>query len=56
MLAAASGKLNRLRAEHASAAAIEDASTTVKALQIELGLARSGQLPSVLDALRGLAP
>jgi hypothetical protein len=52
MLQGRRSKLARLSAQQASAAAIEDAELWVEALQRELELARAGQLPSVLDALR----
>lgn len=46
-------KLARLKGQQASTAAIEDAELWVEALRQELELARAGQLPSALDALRG---
>ena len=53
MLQGRRSKLARLKGQQASAAAIEDAELWVEALRQELELARAGQLPSALDALRG---
>jgi len=53
MLQGRRSKLARLKGQRASAAAIEDAESWVEALRQELELARAGQLPSALDALRG---
>jgi hypothetical protein len=52
MLQGRRSKLTRLKGQQASAAAIEDAESWVEALRQELELARAGQLPSALDALR----
>jgi hypothetical protein len=52
MLREKRSKLARLKVQRASAAAIQDAEEWVEALQRELELARAGQLPSALDALR----
>ena len=53
MLQGRRSKLARLKGQRASAAAIEDAEQWIEALRRELELARAGQLPSALDALRG---
>lgn len=53
MLQARRNKLAWLTSQQASAAAIEDTESWIEALRQELELARAGQLPSALDALRG---
>jgi hypothetical protein len=52
MLQGKRSKLARLKDQQASAAAIQDAEEWVEALRRELELARAGQLPSTLEALR----
>lgn len=52
MLEGRQRKLDRLWEGGASQVDVEDAQLWVEALQRELALARAGELPSVLDALR----